>query len=73
MKKHPQLLLKNVRFPDQNTIAGYEHRDGYKVIRNVLKLEPQKVIDEVKLSGLRGRGGAGFSAGTKWGLSLIHI
>jgi NADH-quinone oxidoreductase subunit F len=66
MSNHKQILLKNIAFEDQNTLNGYKSRGGYKVIQDVLKLDPLKVIDEVKASGLRGRGGAGFSTGTKW-------
>ncbi len=66
-KQHKQILLKNVREPNQHTLAGYESRGGYQTIRRVLGMDPLKVIDEVKTSGLRGRGGAGFSTGTKWG------
>ena len=66
-KQHKQILLKNVREPDQYTLAGYEQRGGYRVIRKVLGMDPLKVVEEVKTSGLRGRGGAGFSTGTKWG------
>ena len=46
----------------------YEKLDGYKVWRKILagKLTQDEVIDEVKASGLRGRGGAGFPTGLKW-------
>jgi len=50
------------------TLATYEKHDGYKTWRKILagKLTPDEVIDEVKASGLRGRGGAGFPTGLKW-------
>jgi NADH-quinone oxidoreductase subunit F len=50
------------------TLATYEKLDGYKIWREILagKLTPDEVIDEVKASGLRGRGGAGFPTGLKW-------
>ncbi len=50
------------------TLATYEKLDGYKTWRDILagKLTPDEVIDEVKASGLRGRGGAGFPTGLKW-------
>ncbi len=50
------------------TIATYEKHDGYKAWRRVLagELSPEQIIDEVKASGLRGRGGAGFPTGLKW-------
>jgi NADH-quinone oxidoreductase subunit F len=65
--KHRQILLKNIREPNQNTLSGYESRGGYKTIRKVLGMDPQAVTEEVKKSGLRGRGGAGFPTGQKWG------
>jgi NADH-quinone oxidoreductase subunit F len=48
------------------SLEGYEQAGGYRGIRKALKLEPERVVDMVKESGLRGRGGAGFSAGLKW-------
>ncbi len=50
------------------TLATYEKHDGYKAWRKVLAgdMKPEQIIDEVKASGLRGRGGAGFPTGLKW-------
>jgi NADH-quinone oxidoreductase subunit F len=50
------------------TLATYEKHDGYKAWRKVLagEMTPEQIIDEVKASGLRGRGGAGFPTGLKW-------
>ena len=50
------------------TLATYEEHDGYQSWRKILKgkMSPAQVIDEVKASGLRGRGGAGFPTGLKW-------
>ena len=49
-------------------LSDYQARDGYKALRRILeeKLTPEQVIAEVKNSGLRGRGGAGFPTGLKW-------
>jgi NADH-quinone oxidoreductase subunit F len=47
-------------------IDGYRAKGGYEALRNALDIEPSAIIDTVKASGLRGRGGAGFPAGTKW-------
>jgi len=52
--------------PDAVGIRGYEKSGGYQALRKALAMSPQDVIDEVKASGLRGRGGAGFPTGTKW-------
>jgi NADH-quinone oxidoreductase subunit F len=50
------------------TLAAYEKHDGYQAWRNILAggLDQEKIIEEVKASGLRGRGGAGFPTGLKW-------
>jgi NADH-quinone oxidoreductase subunit F len=48
-------------------LEGYERVGGYQALRKALRdMTPQKVQEEVKNSGLRGRGGAGFSTGLKW-------
>ncbi len=56
------------------TLATYEKHDGYKAWRKVLagELTPEQVIEEVKASGLRGRGGAGFPTGLKWSFMPRH-
>ncbi len=66
MGQHRQILLEHINQPDQATLAGYESRGGYEAIRKVLSMDPTAVIEEVKKSGIRGRGGAGFPAGQKW-------
>src|SRR5438093_2885530 len=52
--------------PEAVTIEGYERSGGYQALRKALSMGPEGVIEEVKSSGLRGRGGAGFPTGTKW-------
>ncbi|MCX6144356.1 MAG: NADH-quinone oxidoreductase subunit NuoF [Ignavibacteriales bacterium] len=52
--------------PDLHKIAVYEANGGYKALRKALGLKPGDVTDEVKKSGLRGRGGACFPTGLKW-------
>jgi len=52
--------------PEAVTIDGYVRTGGYGALRKALATAPQDVIEEVKVSGLRGRGGAGFPTGTKW-------
>ncbi len=53
---------------ESHTLATYEQHEGYKAWRRILngEMTPAQVIDEVKASGLRGRGGAGFPTGLKW-------
>lgn len=67
MKQHTKILTKNLDFDDQREIAAYESRGGYKAIRKALTMSPEAIVQEVKASGLRGRGGAGFPTGVKWG------
>jgi NADH-quinone oxidoreductase subunit F len=63
-----KILLRNIDAPDSQTLAGYRARGGYRALEKVLReMTPEKLIDEVKASGLRGRGGAGFPTGMKWG------
>jgi NADH-quinone oxidoreductase subunit F len=62
-----KLLLENIEKPDIHTIDGYIKYGGYRSLDKVLKgMSPDEVTEEVKTSGLRGRGGAGFSTGLKW-------
>ena len=48
------------------TLASYEDHRGYQGLRRALRMEPSAIVEEVKESGLRGRGGAGFPTGMKW-------
>ncbi len=52
--------------PDAPRIEEYERTGGYRAVRAAMAMDPAAVIEEVKASGLRGRGGAGFPTGTKW-------
>jgi NADH-quinone oxidoreductase subunit F len=62
-----KIVLRNCGFIDPESIDSYEEVEGYKAIRKALeKMKREEVIEEVKESGLRGRGGAGFSTGLKW-------
>lgn len=66
-KKQRRVALKNCGVIDPENIEEYIAYDGYRALGKVLtEMQPQQVIDIVKQSGLRGRGGAGFPTGTKW-------
>ncbi len=53
--------------PEFQFLEGYKQNGGYQMLEKALKMQPQEIIDMVKASGLRGRGGAGFPTGMKWG------
>jgi NADH:ubiquinone oxidoreductase subunit F (NADH-binding)/(2Fe-2S) ferredoxin/ferredoxin len=66
-KKQIRLALRNCGFIDPENIAEYIGRDGYQALGKCLvEMTPEQVIDEIKKSGLRGRGGGGFPTGLKW-------
>lgn len=68
--KEVRIVLRNCGEIDPENIEDYIAVDGYQALGKVLsEMEPQQVIDTVIASGLRGRGGAGFSAGKKWQLA----
>ncbi len=61
------VLTRNVGVENSTSLTVYESRGGYRAVRKALKMTPQEVVEEVKKANLRGRGGAGFPAGVKWG------
>jgi NADH-quinone oxidoreductase subunit F len=69
MPTYEKILLKNMERPGYaGTLPEYLAAGGYEAVRSVLgKIPPAEVIEIVKRSGLRGRGGAGFPTGLKWG------
>ncbi|MCF6147034.1 MAG: NADH-quinone oxidoreductase subunit NuoF [Candidatus Kuenenia sp.] len=66
-QKQHKIVLENCGIIDPDDIEPYIENGGYEAVKKVLNtMPPQQVIDEIKTSGLRGRGGAGFPTGLKW-------
>jgi NADH-quinone oxidoreductase subunit F len=66
LKPQVRISLRNCGNIDPESIEHYVASGGYDGLAKALKMKPQEVIDEIKKSGLRGRGGAGFPTGVKW-------
>jgi NADH-quinone oxidoreductase subunit F len=66
LTKERQILLKHIDTPNLASIDVYEETGGYRAWKKAQTMAPDAIIDEVKKSGLRGRGGAGFPTGMKW-------
>ena len=67
MAAFERVLMRNVGVENSADISVYKSRGGYEAADKALKMSPDDVIEEVKAANLRGRGGAGFPAGVKWG------
>ncbi len=66
-KKQQRVALRNCGYIDPENIKDYIRQEGYQALAKcITRLTPEEVIEEVKKSGLRGRGGAGFPTGLKW-------
>ena len=62
-----KVLLEHIDVPEINTFDTYRKMGGYRSVEKALKtMSPEDVVEEVKKSGMRGRGGAGFPTGMKW-------
>ena len=66
LKPQVRLVMRNCGNIDPSVIDHYIANGGYDGLRKALSMKQQEVIDEIKKSGLRGRGGAGFPTGSKW-------
>jgi len=61
-----QLLINDLDEEGINTLSGYKACGGFSALEKALKMKSEAIVEEVKRSGLRGRGGAGFPTGMKW-------
>ncbi len=61
-----KVLTQRVGLPNSTSIDVYLEHEGYKALKKAFEMGPDAVINEMKNSGLRGRGGAGFNTGMKW-------
>ncbi|MCC2590987.1 NADH-quinone oxidoreductase subunit NuoF [Chryseobacterium sp. MFBS3-17] len=61
-----KLLLKDAHIEGIRYFDVYRKQGGYAAVEKALKMQPEEIVEEVKTSGLRGRGGAGFPTGMKW-------
>lgn len=70
-KKQMRVALRNCGFINPEDVNEYIGRDGYLALEKALfEMKPEEIVEEVKKSGLRGRGGAGFPTGLKWEAGL---
>ena len=73
-KNQRRIALKNCGVIDPENIDEYIANDGYQALAKVLtEMKPEDVVNTIKASGLRGRGGAGFPTGNKWDFALKQI
>lgn len=66
MSTFEPVLTRNIHLLDSTSLRVYRQQGGYVALERALQMDPAAVVEEVKRSGLRGRGGAGFPCGLKW-------
>ncbi len=62
-----KIVTRNLGVPDIRKLSVYQAHGGWQAFKKALSMQRQAIVDEVKASNLRGRGGAGFATGMKWG------
>jgi len=73
IKPQVRIVLRNCGVIDPTNIDHYLARGGYQGMTRAFAMGPDQVIEEMKASGLRGRGGAGFPTGVKWGFARNSV
>jgi NADH:ubiquinone oxidoreductase subunit F (NADH-binding) len=66
LKSQVRILLRNCGSINPESINDYVANGGYESLDKAIRMRPEEIINEIKKSRLRGRGGAGFPAGQKW-------
>jgi NADH-quinone oxidoreductase subunit F len=70
LPKEYKIVTRNIGKINPKNIEEYIARDGYFALAKALQMKPEEIINEIKDSGLRGRGGAGFPTGLKWEMTF---
>lgn len=68
-----RIVLRNCGVIDPKSLADYEASGGYQALKKALSMDKEQIIEQIKASGLRGRGGAGFSTGLKWSFAAKAV
>src|SRR5689334_5251506 len=68
-----KILTEFEGVPNARALSTYLSKNGYAALKKALAMQPAQIIEEVKQSGLRGRGGAGFPTGLKWSFVPANI
>lgn len=73
LQNQRRIVLRNCGVIDPKSLEDYEAFGGYNALKKALQMDRDAIIEEVKASGLRGRGGAGFSTGLKWSFAAKAV
>lgn len=68
-----RIVLRNCGVIDPKSLADYEAVGGYVALKKALAMDREQIVEQIKASGLRGRGGAGFSTGLKWSFAAKAV